>query len=87
MTTDEAQKKLNADISSAIAAGMSYGKWIAAQPVVEIPKKPNVFITEYLTCAFCGCQFVDPYGRERDYCGKRCKRLAKEQRAKERGGV
>lgn len=73
MTPEEAQKKLNADISSAIAAGMSYGKWIAMQPIVETPKKPSVIGIPYFTCEYCGCQFTAENPRK--YCTKKCRDL------------
>jgi Tfp pilus assembly protein PilE len=84
---DKESDKLAQEVSQAIAAGMSYGRWKAMQPAVEIQKKPSVFEQQYLTCAYCGCQFVDSMGRRMKYCGDRCKARAAAQRAGKRGGA
>ena len=76
--------KLAQEVSQAIAAGMSYGKWKAMQPRAEIPIKPPVTAFKELTCAFCGSKFVDGCNRRLKYCGDRCKARAAAQRAYEK---
>lgn len=78
--------KLSKEVSQAIAAGMSYGKWKAMQVPVEIPQKPpkECFTTQ--VCENCGCEFVQYSRRKRKYCGDRCMEQAyqRSRRAREK---
>lgn len=84
MANKKEPDKLAQEVSQAIAAGMSYGKWKAMQPKAETPKKPPVVDFEPMTCAFCGCEFVDGANKRRKYCGDRCKARADAQRKYEK---
>ena len=78
--------KLSQEVSQALAAGMSYGKWKAMQAPVEIPKKPpkECFTTQ--VCLNCGCEFVRYDRVKRKYCGDRCRDAyyQRSRRARER---
>mgnify|MGYP003297937051 CR=1 FL=1 len=72
--------RLTQAVLQAQAAGLSYGKWKAMQPRVEIPKKKPVADYVVMTCAFCGCEFVNGNNRRTKYCGDRCRARAESQR-------
>lgn len=73
--------KLARDAAAARAAGMSYGKWRAMQPVVPVePKKPAEIYREH-TCAYCGCKFVRYDKKAKKYCGYRCRYNASREAA------
>lgn len=81
--------KLARENAQALAAGMSYGKWKALQPVTPIkPKRPAEAYIERV-CVQCGCTFVCYNKKERKYCGDRCRNKAYYEReyAKNKGGA
>ena len=53
-------------------AGMSYGKWKAMQPIVEVKEKPMP--EEYRTCEYCG-EIIGGDRRKR-FCNDDCRRQA-----------
>lgn len=55
--------------------GVSYGKWKATQPVVDVPK-PQVS-GKVRTCQYCGKQIVDKYNRNRRFCDDNCRSNAR----------
>ena len=63
--------KLAQDVSKAIAAGMSYGRWKAMQPPVteekELPKGWKI-------CPQCGKRFRSSQGKK--YCEAYCRNMA-----------
>lgn len=68
--------KLSQEVSMALAAGMSYGKWKALQPRMPFrPKEPLESYREF-TCEHCGCKFIRYDAIPRKYCGDRCKDAA-----------
>lgn len=76
--------KLTRENMQALAAGMSYGKWKALQPIVPIePKEPKEIYKEF-TCAYCGCKFVRTDNKLQKYCGDRCKQAADRKRQYEK---
>lgn len=82
MAKNNEPDKLGQEVSKAIAAGMSYGKWKAMQPIVPVaPKKPAEGHKEY-TCKHCGCTFIRYDERPAKYCGDRCRKAAEKERSK-----
>lgn len=80
--------KLTRENMQALAAGMSYGKWKAMQPVVPIePKKPLEIYKEF-TCEICGRTIIRFDGRTQKYCGANCRYIAyeRQKRAKKLAG-
>ena len=76
--------KLSRENAQALAAGMSYGKWKAMQPVVPIkPKPPKECYIEHI-CEHCGCTFVRFDNMQVKYCGDMCRNAAFRKKAKER---
>ncbi len=64
--------KLAEDVSKALAAGMSYGKWKAMQPPVE-----EKGIREgWLVCKYCGEPFKPKTKKKQSYCGYYCQQQA-----------
>ena len=84
MAKKKEMDKLSQEVSKALAAGMSYGKWKALQTPVKIEPKPDPFKLPTCTCAYCGTEFVPTDNRYRKYCGTRCKRLANSKMAREK---
>ena len=65
--------KLAQDVSKAIAAGMSYGKWKAMQQPVKVEKK----IPEgWLVCENCGKAFKPKTKKEQRFCDVICQKEA-----------
>lgn len=53
-------------------AGMSYGKWKALQPIVEVEEKP---IPEgWRKCEYCGKPFMRKQGKR--FCDFSCRNMA-----------
>lgn len=80
--------KLSQEVAQALAAGMSYGKWKAMQPVVPIePKKPLEIYKEF-TCEICGSKIIRVDGRNQKYCSANCRYIAyeRQKRAKKLAG-
>ena len=71
--------KLAQEVSQALAAGMSYGKWKALQPVIPPPPKKQPVGLKTQVCAFCGCEFVNSDNIQRKYCGDVCRGRAYEK--------
>lgn len=58
-------------------AGMSYGKWKAMQPPVQIVKKETPTETkEMKVCPWCGEKFKPNMGNKQKYCDVSCQRTA-----------
>lgn len=53
-------------------ANMSYGKWKAMQPIVEVKEKPKP--EDWKKCKCCGELLDDKNGRQ--YCNDECRREA-----------
>lgn len=63
--------KLAQDVSKAIAAGMSYGKWKAMQEPVKVEKE----IPEgWRVCEYCGKPFKKKHGKR--FCDMDCRQKA-----------
>ena len=77
--------KLTRENAQALAAGMSYGKWKALQPVPVKAEKPPKPIYTMRKCAFCGLEFrqSDGCGRKK-YCSDRCREAAYRKACRER---
>mgnify|MGYP003292499149 CR=1 FL=1 len=68
--------QLTQDCIAARKAGMSYGKWKALQPRVEVvmPKQEEPEAKKELpkrVCLYCGKEFATGHGTKR-YCGYDC---------------
>ena len=76
--------KLARENAQAIAAGMSYGKWKAMQPVVAVD--PKVIPDGWKRCEYCGKLFKGAVNKR--FCDYYCRtesyneRMRKEQAAK-----
>lgn len=86
---NEKPDKLSQEVSMAIAAGMSYGKWKASQPVVQ-PVAVDKMETadgkpkKTLVCPHCKKVFVPNMGNQR-FCEPFCqKEDYKERQRKEK---
>ncbi len=74
--------KLSQDVSKAIAAGMSYGKWMAMQ---HNPAKAEKKIPDgWLVCQYCGKPFKPKTRRPQLYCEAGCQRQAQYERDRAR---
>lgn len=71
--------KLSQDVSKALAANMSYGKWKAMQEPVAVGEKP---IPEgWAKCEYCGKLFKKKRGQR--FCDLYCRNQAYSTRQKE----
>jgi hypothetical protein len=61
--------KLAQEVSQAIAAGLSYGKWKALQPVVAV--EPQAIPDGWQPCEYCGKPFKRVGGKR--YCEAYCR--------------
>lgn len=75
--------KLSQDAAAALAAGMSYGRWKAMQPVEVKEEKPPKPYYNIKKCAFCGFEFRSDCGR-RIYCSDNCREKAYTKRKKQK---
>lgn len=73
--------KLAKDVSKAIAARMSYGKWKATQEIVIPEKKP---IGDMGICKYCGKPMDKGRYNNRGYCDFVCKYNAAKDRERQR---
>lgn len=79
--------KLAQDAAAALAAGMSYGKWKALQPVAVKEEKPPKPYYDMRECAICGLEFrVGANGRKK-YCSEECVREAENRARREKRGA
>lgn len=63
--------KLSVEVSMAIAANMSYGKWKAMQkPDIKPKPQPK---GEPCVCKECGKVFIKPKRNNRVYCSDECR--------------
>lgn len=69
--------KLSRDSTAAIAAGMSYGKYMAMKNTTFFVKPPEDEIDEYAeyrhTCLNCGKEFISETRLPRKYCSDYCR--------------
>lgn len=72
--------KLAQDVSKAIAAGMSYGKWKAMQQPV---KTENGIPEGWLVCQHCGKAFKPKTKRGQRFCDYYCQQQAYYEKQKE----
>ncbi len=70
--------KLAQDVSKAIAAGMSYGKWKAMQPPVKEEKEST---EGWTVCPQCGKRFRKKNGKK--FCDDLCRITAYENKQRE----
>lgn len=66
--------KLAQDVSKAIAAGLSYGQWMAKQE--KTPPRPEKGLR---VCKYCGKTFK-PKNAAQKYCDSNCQYLARLER-------
>lgn len=76
--------KLTRENAQALAAGMSYGKWKALQPVAVKEEKPPKLHYEMRECAICGFEFRKSENGKQKYCSKKCAREAELRARRER---
>lgn len=70
--------KLAQEVSQAIAAGMSYGKWKAMQPIVTAGTKiPD----GWKRCEYCGKAFKPTQGKR--FCDVACQKQSYRERIKQ----
>lgn len=69
--------KLAQEVSQAIAAGMSYGKWKAMQPIENAEDKER---ENWTTCEYCGKAFKPKKGKR--FCNVECQKLAYSERSR-----
>lgn len=80
---------LSRDSCAALAAGMSYGKYMAAKNAGTVPAHPCANPPELvgqqkrLFCVRCGNPIPD-HTRQRLYCGDACRKLGTSERAREK---
>lgn len=70
MARKKAPDKLTRDSNAAIAAGLSYGKYMAnkkSEAHKEEPKQKKK-VVRVAVCDFCGCEFEEYDHRNRKYC-------------------
>ena len=72
--------KLAQEAAQALAAGMSYGKWKALQPRVEID--PIAIPAGFRACEYCGKAFVAKQGKR--FCDNECRMIAYKARTKQK---
>ena len=72
--------KLAQDVSKAIAAKMSYGKWKAMQEPVKLEKQ----IPEgWLVCEYCGRAFKPKTKKSQRFCEVECQKQAYVEKKRE----
>ena len=78
--------KLARENAMALAAGMSYGKWKAMQPIVPIEPKQKPQKESFVehVCAYCGGKFIRYDNKRVKYCGEICRQAAFLKMKKER---
>lgn len=77
--------RLAQENAAALAAGMSYGKWKAKQPVKPIEAPAVAETPKYRhVCEYCGEEFFIKSKRLQKYCCEECREAAERQRAMER---
>lgn len=89
MAKDEIDR-LTQENATALAAGMSYGKWKAKQYLqqIEAPAVAEEEKPKYRhVCEYCGQEFFIKSKRLRKYCTEECRREASNQRERERHNV
>ena len=75
--------KLSREVAKALAAGMSYGKWKAMQPIVKPEAKPVEVDKGILdNCNWCGKPFNSTHGAK--YCCDECRYEGNRHKANER---
>lgn len=79
--------KLTQENAQALAAGMSYGKWKALQPVAVEEKKPPKPIYNMRVCVICGLEYRGSENGKQKYCSKKCAREAVYRARRERGAT
>ena len=77
--------QLAKDVSAAIAAGMSYGKWKAMQDPVNI-YQPKDLPEGWKLCAYCGKPFKIKSSKKQMYCDIYCQRAAQKERDRQKKG-
>jgi hypothetical protein len=70
--------KLAQDVSKAIAAGMSYGKWKALQPIATTVGKPP---DGWKRCEYCRKPFKPVQGKR--FCDAVCQRQSYKERQRQ----
>lgn len=70
--------KLAQEVSQAIAEGMSYGKWKARQPIVDVS---NRIPDGWKRCEYCGKGFKPLQGKR--FCDPACQRKSYRERVKQ----
>lgn len=78
--------KLTQENAQALAAGMSYGKWKAMQPVVAREQKPTKPTYNVQKCEYCGVEFIDGANSKRKYCTDQCCKNAWSKKRREMRG-
>jgi hypothetical protein len=78
MARKKAPDKLAQEVSKAIAAGMSYGKWKAMQPPVTEEKG---LAEGWKVCPYCGKRFKAKNGKK--YCEDYCRIMAYSDKLRE----
>lgn len=76
--------KLAWEVSQALSAGMSYGKWKALQTPVPVIEVKDVKNENEIACAYCGKVFIPRYNKRKKYCDDRCAHQASCKRRRER---
>ena len=62
--------KLSQDVTDAIKAGVSYGKYMAMkEPEIEAPAKTGI----KRICLHCGKEFFVNHRKRKDYCNDQCR--------------
>lgn len=76
--------KLSQDAAAALAAGLTYGKWMAKQSPITVEKKPQ---EPQKVCQYCGGPIIDicmdKRGKKRKYCSVACMQAAARARKRE----
>lgn len=73
--------------NEALAAGMTYGKYMAQKAYQEQKKQPQILLPGWKTCPQCGKRFFPNHGKRiycSDLCGQNARQTARnEKRAKD----
>ena len=67
--------KLSQEVSMALAAGMSYGKWKAMQPVKDVSEKAVAVPKNMKQCPHCKKMFSPSNGKQK-FCEPFCQKEA-----------
>lgn len=85
MAKKQEPDKLEQEVSQAIAAGMTYGRWKALQPPAQTESKP--IPDGWLVCEYCGKPFKPRIKTAQRFCEVGCQKRAYSEKHKKKNAA